>query len=131
MLKATDRCQQVLISEASISASLTPQVEQMLQVWVCTLPHWRVAHAIVWTQIMTHQCRDTNQTGSSTAAALCWWGNKFGPFACALPSSGGNLNVSRSLMQLEPFAKMPEVPAGLLQQTNVSKNVRVWQKWLS
>jgi hypothetical protein len=34
-------------------------------------------------------------------------------------------------MQLEPFAKMPEVPAGLLQQTNVSKNVRVWQKWLS
>ncbi|KAL0021983.1 hypothetical protein WJX77_002623 [Trebouxia sp. C0004] len=31
MLKGTDRCQQVLISEASISASLTPQVERMLQ----------------------------------------------------------------------------------------------------
>ncbi|DBA80240.1 TPA: putative 3',5'-cyclic phosphodiesterase pde-3 [Trebouxia sp. C0005] len=31
MLKGTDRCQQVLISEASISASLTPQLERMLQ----------------------------------------------------------------------------------------------------
>ena len=37
MLKGTDRCQQVLISEASISASLTPQLERMLQVWVCSL----------------------------------------------------------------------------------------------
>ena len=35
MLKGTDRCQQVLISEASISASVTPQLERMLQVWVC------------------------------------------------------------------------------------------------
>ncbi|DBA93554.1 TPA: putative 3',5'-cyclic phosphodiesterase pde-3 [Trebouxia sp. C0006] len=31
MLKGTDRCQQVLISEASISASVTPQLERMLQ----------------------------------------------------------------------------------------------------
>lgn len=37
MLKATDRCQHVLISEASISASVTPQLERMLQACFCLL----------------------------------------------------------------------------------------------
>ena len=32
MLKPTDRCQKVLISEASLTASPTPQVERLLQV---------------------------------------------------------------------------------------------------
>ena len=32
MLKRTDRCQKVLISEASLTASPTPQVERLLQV---------------------------------------------------------------------------------------------------
>lgn len=66
MLKATDRCQQVLISEASISASLTPQVERMLQVWVCTLPHWRVAHAVVWTQIKQAPLQQLLSAGGAT-----------------------------------------------------------------
>lgn len=51
-LKPTDRCQRVLVSQESISASVTPQVERMLQVGVGplqgarsihTAPNWHVS----------------------------------------------------------------------------------------
>lgn len=37
MLKPTDRCQRVLISEASLSASVTPHMERLLLVGSCPL----------------------------------------------------------------------------------------------
>ena len=42
MLKPTDRCQRVLLSEASISASITPQVERLLQVRAYLSIDWQL-----------------------------------------------------------------------------------------
>ena len=35
ILKPTDRCLRVLVSQEPVSASITPQVERMLQVALC------------------------------------------------------------------------------------------------
>ena len=141
MLKGTDRCQQVLISEASISASLTPQLERMLQVWVCTwVQGTRVAgmglhvglgyaccdYGSAYLQIdlslsqllqqRPRSCNGTSQTVSPIAASQL-----VGLLICTIwlcaASSGGHLSMSRSLMPLKAVA---EVLAGGVQQPVMS-----------
>ncbi len=104
-------------AEPQIDVSLSQQTSFQKFCLISTECCQNNAHAVVLTQIKQSLLQQL---------PLCKLGSQIWTICMCAASSGGHLSVKLSPMQLKQVAKMPEVPTALLQQTNVSKYVRVW-----